>query len=743
MRQIVTTVLVIAAIVSLVVVGFTYEQVQKEKNRLESDLQYRSTLLAETLKESIEIYVSNPDNKTYVQGMVDRFNEKKRVEGVTVYDNKEMPIASSSGMDKISLQTANEVAINSMDEDKITSNYIQTPEKSLFFFAQPLREKDSVVGSLVLVQNASFINDRLQSLWYSNLIRLTIQVTVISAALILILNYLIYRPLRAITESVREASLGGSINNKPIKNAGFLTPLFSEIQKVSQSLQIAQESASLEARLRHEKEESPWTESRLKEYIKNVLHEKKIIAVSNREPYEHTRVNGKISVVVPASGMVTALEPVMQACGGTWVANGSGLADQETADEHSRIPVPPDNPKYTLRRIWLTREQNVGYYQHFSNEGLWPLCHLVHTRPIFRPNDWRHYREVNEIFSKTVLEETNGERRPIVLIQDFHLALTPNIIKSQLSGAKIGIFWHIPWPNAEVFSICPYRKELIDGMLGADLIGFHTQQHCNNFIDTVNRELESLVDIETGTITRKGHKTRIRPFPISISFTGTPSALQTDPIDRVDILKSYGIHSQYVALGVDRLDYTKGLIERIKSVDQFLTIYPQYQESFTLLQISSPSRTDVKKYQEFTTEVKQKVEEVNKKYAKGSWKPIVFVYRHHSHEELTRLYKIADVCMVTSLHDGMNLVAKEFISARDDEGGSLILSKFAGAAKQLEECCIINPYDIEETAHAIHKSLTASQYKKQHIMHKLREKIQKYNIYRWSYEYLKEIYTIT
>ena len=458
--------------------------------------------------------------------------------------------------------------------------------------------------------------------------------------------------------------------------------------------------------------------------------------ISNAEPYVHKKDRNKVEWSVPAGGVITAIEPVMEACGGTWIACGSGNADKETADKDGKLRVPPEEPTYTLKRVWLTQKERKGYYDGFSNQALWPLCHLAHVRPQFRKEDWAEYRKVNGLFAKSLLEEIRHIERPIVLVQDYHLALLPAIIKKSRPDAQVCIFWHIPWPSAAQFAICPWRKELLEGMLGADLVGFHTQQYCNNFMETVAGEIEARIDYERFSVFRGGHQSRVEPFPISIAFPG--NAEPDSPVDR-GVLENLGIRTEYLALGVDRLDYIKGIPERFKGIEFLLDAHPEYREKFTFLQIASPTREGIEKFQEYAQLVISEAQRINAKFATRDWKPIVLEHRSYSHKELRVLYQLANVCLVTSLHDGMNLVAKEYVAARAEEDGVLVLSHFTGASRDLPSALVVNPYSAEETAEAIHKALTMPQSEQHRRMKAMRQSVREYNVYRWSAELIKTL----
>lgn len=739
MRQIFVALLVIVAVITLIVITFTINQVSNEEKRLLSDLEYRSVLLADSMRATIEpdfVYRSQEN----LQSIVNRFSDRERFAGLGIYDNRGELIAGTANSAEASA-AASTVVTNALDENKANSDLGEINDSEMFFVAVPLRDESSVVGALMIAQNAGYIDERLFEIWQNNLIRLVIQATLLSAATLLLIRWIIYQPIRNLVEVLRQARSGSLKPNPKLTGSFFFRPLFNEISNIRSSLLEARTSASEEARLRLEQIDSPWTAQRLKEFLKDILKGRQIFMVSNREPYIHTRVNGKTEYYFPASGMATAIEPVMRSCEGVWIAHGSGDADRQVVDKNDRVQVPPDEPKYTLRRVWMTDQEEEGFYSGFSNGGLWPLCHIAHTRPIFKKEDWDDYLKINQRFADTVLEEIKKQDRPIVLIQDFQLALVPRMVKSVRPDATVGLFWHIPWPNPESFSICPWKREILNGMLGADLIGFHTQLHCNNFIETVGRELESLIDFESFSVTKDGHTSLVKPFPISIAF---PNGNKDEDFaeKKKKLISDLGIKTKHIGLGIDRLDYTKGILERLKAVEIFLTNNPKYIKDFTFIQIAAPSRTKVKKYQEFAEDVRNEVERINNNFKSNGWKPIILLEKHHSHEQVQIFYKIADVCLVTSLHDGMNLVAKEYIASRDDERGVLILSQFTGASRELKEALIVNPYNGEQTANAIKTALEMKVNEQKHRMRTLRETLKTNNVYRWSAELLKAIVSL-
>ncbi len=475
-----------------------------------------------------------------------------------------------------------------------------------------------------------------------------------------------------------------------------------------------------------------WTKEDLHSLLTSKLQGQKVILVSNREPYIHHYVGGRIECYQPASGMASALDPVMRASGGTWVAHGSGEADREMVDAHDRVRMPPEDPSFTLRRVWLTREQEQRYYYGLSNEGIWPLCHVVFARPEFRPEDWQAYREVNQLFADVVLEEA-GSSPAFVFIQDYHFALLPRMLKDRNPNLVVAQFWHIPWPNSEVFRAFPWKEELLDGMLGNDLLGFHLRLDCLNFLDTVDSVLEARSDREKIEITRNGKLTMVRPFPISIDFAQQQILARSGAADRemATWRNALGLRDEFLGIGIDRLDYTKGILERLSAIDRFLTKYPEYCRRFVFAQIGVPSRTRIQRYRQLEEDIEDKINELNWKWASGSWKPVILIKQNTPQLQLTALHRIAHFCMVSSLHDGMNLVAKEFVASRFDEDGVLILSDFAGASRELSDAILINPFDEQQGAEAIRQALEMTPEERQKRMQKMREAVAQNNIYRW------------
>jgi alpha,alpha-trehalose-phosphate synthase [UDP-forming] len=483
-----------------------------------------------------------------------------------------------------------------------------------------------------------------------------------------------------------------------------------------------------------------WTRDVLSEFARTKLAGYRLIVVSNREPFQHRRAGGRIECVHPASGMRSALDPVMRACGGLWIAHGNSDADWETVDRFGHVRVPPEHPEYTLRRVWLSKEEDEGYYSGFSNQALWPLCHVAFARPAFEPAHWEMYRRVNERFAKAVLEEA-GDEPTFVFIQDYHFALLPRILRDAGANLVIAQFWHIPWPNREVFDAFPWREEILDGLLGNDLLGFHLQQHCHNFLETVDSALEARVNAADSEICRGGHSTQVKAFPIGVDFDERVELAQSESVaaHMRRWRQELSLKGRLVGIGIDRIDYTKGLPERLRFLDRLLQRYPAYRGRLVFVQIAVPSRSDLAAYRELEREVETLAAQVNLRWGTATWRPVVLLKRHYAEAEMTALHRLAHFCVVASLHDGMNLVAKEFVASRVDEDGVLVLSKFAGAAQELKEAVQINPFSIEEGAEAFHMALQMHPEERGRRMRRMREAVEQNNVYRWAGKFLAQL----
>jgi len=732
--------LILSLVVAVTLVAwlFDFVQVQLERERLRDELEIRAAVLGESLAKIIEPSLAQVRDGS-LQRIVDALGNRERLTGAAVYDHTGRPLAVTSGTELLRAPPA--IALDAIHSGRGLHQFQETGDRLLHFYALPLSQQSALAGAIVLLHDASYIAAQGADARRLNYIRLLIQALLIASVTVLIVRWSIEGPIAKTAEWMKRLRIGDVSEPVGLLKAGVFKPLAQEVMHLTRSLTAARAAAEEEARLRGAAE-SLWTPERLKEHARSKLQRQSLFVISNREPYVHVRRGKEIDCVVPASGVVTALEPVLRACGGTWIAYGGGDADQKTVDEHDRLRVPPEEPLYTLRRIWLTKEEEDGYYYGFSNEGLWPLCHIAHTRPTFRAEDWAQYQAVNVKFAEATLDELEGVHEPCVLIQDYHFALLPRLIKEKRPDARVAIFWHIPWPNPEAFGICPWQTELLHGLLGADLVGFHTQFHCNNFLETVDRALESRLDRESFAVNRLGHTTWVKPFPISVANPVNHTGPLPDRDGRAlkdALFRELGVKASYLGVGVDRIDYTKGLVERFRGLERFLEKYPSYEGKLTFVELGEPSRTRIRQYRDLVGEVEEETERINRRFQNGDWMPIVFLKGHHTHEEIRPFYRAADFCLVTSLHDGMNLVAKEYVAARDDDRGVLILSRFAGASRELQHALLINPYDIEQMADAIYAALEMAPGEVRGRMAGMRRHIKEANVYRWAANLLSEL----
>jgi len=727
--------LIVALIVGVTLVSLvsSWYEVQAEKDALRRDLQHKAETFGESLASSAELYLEAGD-RLGVEQLVQRFNNRDHLLGIGVYGKDGSSLAMTPELSAVLSETPTGLT-TALHDNRVETGSMRLHFKRVYMLAAPLHAADkSVAGGIIIVYDTAYIRAAIFRVWGRVFVHIAIQMLVIVGLTLLIVRWSLTGPITRAAQWMKALRTGRSAVQLPAPDLGFLSPLAREVAPLAASIQQARRAAETEARLRNTNE-SLWTSQRLADHVRNKLDGSNLFVVSNREPYIHNRQGNALTVTVPASGLVTAIEPILCACNGTWVAHGSGNADAETVDSHDRLKVPPDDPRYTLRRIWLSAEEEEGYYNGFANEGLWPLCHIAHTRPTFRASDWEYYNKVNERFADALVEEMAGEEHPVVLIQDYHFALLPRMVKDRLPHARIAIFWHIPWPNSESFSICPWQQELLDGLLGADLIGFHVQAHCNNFLNTVDRVLEARVDWEHFSVKRNGHWSSVLPFPISVESSDeiAPAAGERNAEEeRSALIAELGIEATFLGVGVDRVDYTKGIIERFLAVESFLERHPRYQGKFTFIQIGAPTRSRIQRYADFQREVEVEANRINDRFRRGKWRPIVFLNRQHTHQEVRRYYRAAHLCMVTSLHDGMNLVAKEYVAARQDERGVLILSRFTGAARQLRDAIIVNPYDIQSTADAIAQSLNMDIGEMIERMQRMRKSVKEHNIYWWA-----------
>ena len=488
-----------------------------------------------------------------------------------------------------------------------------------------------------------------------------------------------------------------------------------------------------------------WTQERLRSVARELFSDAPLVVVSNREPYLHhldEKNKSKLTWRRPPGGLVSALDPVMQAIeGGVWVAQGTGEGDRIAVDSSDRVAVPPDNPTYTLKRIWLEQAEIEGYYDGFANEGLWPLCHVVFHRPRFNASDWEHYQTVNRRFADAVLEEIK-DKSAFVWVQDYHLCLVPLYLRQARPDLTIGISWHIPWPNPEIFRTCPYGVQLLEGLLAADVIGFHIRYHSNNFLATVEQELEARLDRESSRVVRSGHETLIVDIPISVDTDEEEEVARSqeaaDQMEHFQVLFNLERYD-HVLLGLDRFDYTKGIPERLMAVDHLLQDHPEYKEKLVFLQVGEVSRMQIPHYQELNQEVERLTQEINDRHGTADWVPIIRWREPVERVDIMALYQLADVCVVSSLHDGMNLVAKEYIASRVDETGVLVLSRFTGAARELPDALLINPYDSDDFAKKLNQAIQMPEAQKADRMRRMRRVVRQNNIYAWAGRFLQEM----
>jgi trehalose-6-phosphate synthase len=723
--------------VCLVAFGFTFYQSSTEKSKLDHDLESSTMQAVNDIFRNDSQFFKRIDRNN-INYYSDSLARQHNLLGFTVYYNNDSIISSNSAHGFINQSRA--YISQSIAADKYIAGFFKLGKDHIYQYIKPLKSSGRLNMVVVFYTDAGYIDKVLRNIWSRNFMGWFLQAFLVSVVTLLLIRWGILRQVNKIVVWIKAIRTGNirQISSQP--HPDFLDPLHKEIESIAKAMNEAKATAEEEARLRTSAE-AIWTPERLKAEMGVLLRGKKMIVVSNREPYMHTHEGKGIKCIVPASGMITAMEPILKACSGLWIASGTGDADKETVDRHDKVEVPPDEPKYTLRRLWLTDEEEKHFYYGFSNEGLWPLCHIAHTRPTFRNDDWKYYKKVNEAFAKAVIEETSDDEEPYILIQDFHFALLPALIKKAKPLAKVAIFWHIPWPNPESFGICPWQREILQGMLGADLIGFHTQYHCNHFLETVNNALESRVLWESFSVKMGGNTTYVKPFPISIDFT-LKDYDNVSPKIKPNNLLNDGLRAQFIGIGVDRIDYTKGIIEKFLSIERFLEKNSSYIGKFTFIQVGAPSRTFLKTYSDTVTAVENEAARINMRFKSKNWKAIVLLKRHHSHEEIAPLYSSADFCMITSLHDGMNLVAKEFVASRHRNDGSLILSRFAGASQELQGAIIINPYDTEKSADAIKTALEMSKEEQNQRMMQMRLVIVRHNIYSWAASLLRTMAAI-
>ena len=731
MKRILMFVLPIAIISCMVFAGFGVFQVRTEQDKLTEDVKRKAKAVAESVDLSVKYILINNDLKSARQ-LVEKFQTRDLMQGCIIYDSSAHVIAATKRFSDWA-ENDNKYIKEALVKKVPNDGFGDFNQYSIYSYALPVLDDDlNALGAVEVVYDTSYISVALAQLWRRLSVTLMVLIALIFVIAVFIQRHIFILPVKKLTEWFQHFQKGDIDDKQPIREPGVLGNLASEVEEIALKMRIARKTMSKEAAVRV-KEDELWTDSKLKTLVRAKLADGALFVVSNREPYMHVidDVSGLAKCVRPASGVVTAIDPILRACSGTWVAQASGNADKKFVNSKNKLGVPPEDSRYILKRVWLTKEEEDGYYYGFSNEGLWPLCHMTHIRPIFRDSDWQTYKKVNQKFADAVLEELPASR-PFIFIQDYHFTLLAKMIKEKRPDVIIALFWHIPWPNPEVFSICPYQHEILDGMLSCDLVGFHVQFHCNNFLDTANRLLECRVDTEKFSIVRSGMETHVRSFPISVDVSMAMSMVKAARPQKQRIIEEYDLKGKIIALGVERIDYTKGIIERVLAIDRFLEKNPEYKNKFVFIQLAAPSRTHIKRYHDLIAEIDELIEKKNWKYSNGAWKPIIYLKKQFSPEEIAPFYALADVCIVSSLHDGMNLVAKEFIASREDLGGSLILSSFTGASKELTDAIQINPYAIEEFADSIKLAVEMPQAEKRRRMENMRRVVSENNVYKWA-----------
>jgi len=701
--------LIVLAII-LVVPPFAASLIQQWS---QSDVESRSVLAFNSALDEFTTLLDDHDSKKIV-GLFERMSLDEQLlavgycdeQGALLYKTKEMPKSFSCK--------------NATLRKTPTFATIRLGQLRLLVSSFPIVSAGEH-GHVVLLHDLALVEQRTAEarLWTSVVL---IGIVFLAAAFAALISVLLARrwvhSLRRAIEDVRRGGSGAIESSEA-------PPFAQEFRHLLRDLQLTNMPV--------DGPDIDWSPATLRQVLRQKLPGAEVIVVSNREPYIHNREGSDIVLQTPASGLVAAIEPIMRACGGTWIAHGSGSADRETVDRFDRIRVPPESPSYVLRRVWVSEEEQNGHYYGLANEGLWPLCHMAFVRPNFREHDWEQYKSINARYAQAVANEAK-RADPIILVQDYHFALLPSLLRKKLPNATIITFWHIPWPNPEIFGIFPWKEEIIAGLLGSSVIGFHTQFHCNNFLDTVDRFMEARIDREQSFITFGNLEGYIRPYPISIEWPPVGMKDQKPVAEcRAAVRRRLGLaDNMRLGVGIERFDYTKGIIDRLRAVDAFLTRHPEWKGRFVFVQVAAPTRSKLSAYSALQTEAAQLTGEVNARHGSESYRPVTLIVRHYETHEIFELFRAADLCIVSSLHDGMNLVAKEFVAARDDDQGVLLLSTFAGASRELTEALIVNPYDAHDMVAAIEQALLMSAAEQRERMRLMREIVRQRNVYRWA-----------
>jgi trehalose 6-phosphate synthase/phosphatase len=678
-----------------------------------SDVDLRAQLVAHSMEGSLTSFLERDDKKglaTYLAAIT----TDERLMAIVLCDDGTKALFKTD-------RTPAEIECSvSRDIGNRGSSIVKLADGSVEVSSFPMGNANGKPVIALIVHDLSFIDRRQSSARNYVLAVAGVAASVLALFLGFVFWLLIRRWINELVGDIRGRRFLDDARSEPGSR-----PLLTQIRRVLREVESTQ-------RLEIDFHEN-WTPQALQQVVRDHLGAPEVFIVSNREPYIHNSTPSGPVVQVPASGMVTALEPIMRACSGTWIAHGSGSADREVVDSHDRVRVPPEDPSYSLRRVWLSAEEEQGFYYGFANEGIWPLCHLAYVRPAFREADWQQYQAVNRKFAAVIASESRS-KDPLILVQDYHFALLPRLLRERKPSATIALFWHIPWPNAETFGVCPWKQQILTHMLAADILGFHTRYHCQNFLATVDRFLECQIDHEHMTVTLGGRVCRVVPYPISIEWP--PRWLASLPDikgSRESVRARHGIGSDVcLGLGVERWDFTKGIVERFLALEDLLEKDRGTRGRITLLQVAAPTRSKLPAYQALQTQTLSEAARINEKFGSDRWKPIVLIDHHQEPREVFELFRAADFCIVNSLHDGMNLVAKEFVAARDDQDGVLILSTFAGASRELPEALLVNPFDVSETAAAMRSAMQMSRDERRERMKLMRRTVKENNVYRWA-----------
>jgi trehalose 6-phosphate synthase len=703
-------------LLGLIAWGASAVATRSARSWAERDLRARAQLVISSSQETLARNIAG-SNRAGTRALLEALVRDERLIAATVCDRALQTLATAGVLPAVA--RCEERKDGAEDLRHGVDENVRAEGGDVHVSVEPVTNADGVTGYLILVHDLSFVDRRASSTRQA--LFLAFGLVGFAAAVATILTARFSR--RSWATELRKFLPGVLSGKGGAESHRDFGPVLADVRELVASLATEEETVG-----------GRWSAERLRRVLERSLGGEGVVAVANREPYLHVRgEDGLVRVMYPASGLVTALEPVMRACSGTWIAHGSGSADRDVVDGHDRVLVPPGEASYTLRRVWLDQEVERGYYYGFANEGLWPLCHLADARPEFRAGDWNHYQQANRLFAQAVVDEVHGAD-PIVLVQDYHFALLPGMIHARLPRSTVITFWHIPWPSAERFAICPWDRQLLEGLLGSSILGFHTQAHCNNFLESVDRTLEARIDRERQSVVVGGRETLVRAYPISVEWPSrwlerAPSVAEC----RKDVRAELGLPPDaLVGLGVDRLDYTKGIAERLLAVERLLERRPDLRGRFWFVQVAAPSRTLIERYRLLGEEVERITARINERFAGRGRGPIVLLHTHHDPPAVFRLYRAADLCYVSSLHDGMNLVAKEFVSARDDLRGVLVLSRFTGAARELTEALLVNPYDLDAASDALAAALEMPESEQEERMQSMRTLVSEFNVYRWA-----------